>query len=89
MKRLQLKLIVFLVGMVLLAGFLTVWSQSPESASEESLLPGSRPTIHAERFPSLQAAFDAVSPEGGMVVIPAGEFRINQPVVIAPTEGSI
>lgn len=84
MKRLRWNLVVFVVAIVLLVGFVAGWSQSFES--EGTRLPGSRPTIDAAKFPSLQAAFDAVPAEGGMVLIPAGEFEINQPIVITRSD---
>jgi hypothetical protein len=46
----------------------------------ESRLPGARPTIEAIHYPSLQAAFDALPAEGGMVVLPAGTFEIKEPL---------
>ncbi len=45
-------------------------------------LPGARPTIDAARYPSLQAALDALPEEGGMVMLPAGRFEIRQPLVL-------
>lgn len=48
----------------------------------EDRLPGARPTIEAIHYPSLQAALDALPPEGGMVVLPAGTFEIKKPLKI-------
>ena len=45
-------------------------------------LPGARAVIDAAAFPSLQAAIDAVPPEGGMVRIPPGTFEIREPLVV-------
>jgi hypothetical protein len=45
-------------------------------------LPGARPTIEAIDFPSLQAAIDALPPEGGLVLLPAGTFEIDEPLRI-------
>jgi hypothetical protein len=45
-------------------------------------LPGARPAIEAIQFPSLQAAIDALPPEGGVVRIPAGTFEIDRPLVL-------
>jgi len=53
----------------------------PEPASPGGL-PGARPTIDAAQFPTLQAAFDALPAEGGMVRLPAGTFEIDQPLVV-------
>lgn len=51
-------------------------------ARGESILPGSRPTIEARRFSSLQAALDAVPENGGLVQLPAGTFEIKQPLIL-------
>lgn len=50
------------------------------------LLPGARVEIDAARFPSLQAALDALPPEGGVVRLPPGTFEITQPLVIARSD---
>ena len=43
-------------------------------------LAGARPAIDAGRFPSLQAALDALPSAGGLVMLPAGEFVIEKPL---------
>ena len=43
-------------------------------------LPGARPVIDAGQFGSLQAAFDAIPAEGGIVRLPAGNFEISEPL---------
>lgn len=45
-------------------------------------LPGARPIIDAGFYPTLQAAFDAVPDEGGVVRVPPGTFEINEPLKI-------
>lgn len=50
-------------------------------------LPGARPVIDASRFSSLQAALDALPPEGGVVRLPPGTFEIQQPLVL--TRGDV
>ncbi|MCA9120183.1 MAG: right-handed parallel beta-helix repeat-containing protein [Planctomycetaceae bacterium] len=45
-----------------------------------SVLPGARPMIDAAKFPSLQAALDAVPEGGGLVQLPAGTFEITEPL---------
>lgn len=45
-------------------------------------LPGARPEIDASQFPSLQAAFDAIPEEGGLVRLPAGTFEIREPLLL-------
>lgn len=71
------------------------WMRSVETATgqgglvaqERSLqafaLPGARAEIDAAKFPSLQAALDAVPKEGGVVRIPPGTFEISQPLVLS------
>lgn len=53
----------------------------------EETLPGSRPVIEARNFSSLQAAIDALPPEGGVVQIPPGKFEISEPLRI--TKGDV
>ena len=60
--------------------FLTVSLLWGESSSTK--LPGARPDIIAADYPSLQAAFDAIPPEGGIVRMPAGTFEISEPLVV-------
>lgn len=45
-------------------------------------LPGARPAIDAAKFPTIQAAFDAIPKEGGLVRLPAGTFEITEPLVL-------
>ena len=46
-------------------------------------LPGARPEIDASKFPSLQAAFDAIPEDGGIVRLPAGTFEITESLVVS------
>lgn len=63
------------------------WSLSvaaaPEPAPAKQTLPGARPEIDASQYPSLQAALDAVPPEGGLVRLPSGTFEISEPLLLA------
>jgi parallel beta-helix repeat protein len=73
-----------LFGILLIA---LTWSAidsgtSAQQGRSAATLPGARATIDASRFESLQAALDALPPEGGMLRLPAGEFEIDQPLVI-------
>lgn len=65
--------------------WLTVRSnaQQASSTARKPLLPGARAEIDAADFPSLQAAFDAIPKEGGVVRLPSGTFEISQPLVIS------
>jgi hypothetical protein len=43
-------------------------------------------TINAADYPNLQAAFDAVPERGGLVVLPPGQFRLTEPLVLSRGE---
>lgn len=49
-------------------------------------LPGARPEITASDYSSLQAAFDAVPAEGGVVRLPPGTFEIDRPLVLSRSD---
>jgi len=68
-----------ILGMVLWLGM----PLSAQSQERRPKLPGARPDIDAAQFPSLQAALDAVPPEGGLVRLPAGTIEITQPLLLA------
>lgn len=77
----------FGLGCIGLACFLTI---SPILAQDTGIqLPGARATIDAARFPSIQAALDAVPEEGGLVVLPAGTFEISEPLRIHTEDTTI
>ncbi len=57
-----------------------------DRTTAQTLLPGARAEIDAAKFPSLQAAFDAIPKEGGVVRIPPGTFEIQQPLVISRSD---
>jgi hypothetical protein len=53
---------------------------------DQGRLPGARARIDAQDYPSIQAALDAVPPEGGMIVIPSGTFEISEPLKITGSD---
>lgn len=59
--------------------FLSYWG-SPCAAEEVAVKPA---VIEAARFTSLQAAFDAVPTNGGVVLLPPGEFVLSEPLVLS------
>ncbi len=65
----------FAFRLLVVLALLTVAHAAPQ-------LPGARPVIDAAEYPSLQAAIDAVAPEGGLVRLPPGEFVITEPLII-------
>jgi len=70
---------------VALAVFVALWQIAPTRSQEaaRAKLPGARPAIDAINFSSLQAAIDALPPNGGVLRLPAGTFEISQPLVIS------
>lgn len=56
------------------------------SRSAEAQAPGGPVTINAADHASLQAAFDALPAEGGVVRIPPGNYDITEPLVISKPE---
>jgi hypothetical protein len=55
----------------------------------EPRLPGARTAIDAARFPTLQAAFDALPDNGGIVRLPPGVFEIQQPLRLSAEDVTI
>ena len=68
-----------LVGLVTLSW--SVGRSAPDPT--KGGLPGARPEIDASRYPTLQAAFDALPAEGGLIRLPAGTFEIDESLVIS------
>jgi parallel beta-helix repeat protein len=81
MKRLHLILPSLGLGLAVLA-----WSSLREQTSlaqpPAATLAGARPSIEAERYPTIQAAIDALPAEGGVVRLPAGTFEIDEPLLL-------
>jgi len=72
------------VTMCLLAasGLLVTFNLHNVQTAETQTLPGARPAVDAGRFESIQAAIDALPPEGGIVRIPPGKFELTEPLRI-------
>ncbi|MHC4322866.1 MAG: right-handed parallel beta-helix repeat-containing protein [Planctomycetota bacterium] len=49
-------------------------------------LPGAREVIDAGRYPTIQAAIDAMPDEGGLVRLPPGTFEITEPLIVAKSD---
>ena len=77
------------VGVSLALGAFLVYSSQQTAQEASTGLPGARPPIIAAEFSSLQAAFDALPPEGGLVRLPAGTFEITETLVIKSEDVSI
>jgi hypothetical protein len=54
--------------------------------SEPVRLPGARAVIDAGRYPSIQAAIDAMPEDGGVVHLPPGMFEINEPLMVSQSD---
>ncbi len=50
---------------------------------------GRAKAIDASKFPSLQAAIDALPPSGGIVLIPPGDFELTEPLRVTTPETRI
>ncbi len=59
--------------------FYTTAEASPFSVQELLSKPA---IIDASKFPTIQAAFDAVPDGGGQVLIPPGEYEITEPLIL-------
>ena len=57
MRNVSLSFLFFAVAAMLLLGLVSYWAP-PGNA--QNVLPGSKPTVEASAFPSLQAAIDAI-----------------------------
>lgn len=58
------------------------WPAASQPQQAASGLPGARPEVDAARYPTLQAAIDALPDEGGLIRLPAGTFEIDEPLVV-------
>jgi hypothetical protein len=79
----------YLALLFLSAALIIAWQAQTPQAQERAAtnrLPGARAVIHAEQFPSLQAALDALPAEGGLVQLPPGTFEINEPLRITKSD---
>ncbi|UCE46384.1 MAG: right-handed parallel beta-helix repeat-containing protein, partial [Phycisphaerales bacterium] len=78
MKRIRRHLIT-VVGIAVIVAHLCSASDQGQSVR----LPGARAAIDASRYPSIQAAFDALPDAGGVVNLPPGTFEISKPLRIS------
>ena len=71
------------LGLLLIAAMGWIWvadsaTTAAQSSTAQARLTGARAVIDAAQFPSLQAAFDAIPAEGGVVCLPPGTFEISE-----------
>ena len=75
-------LVVFQVALLAAFALFLGLRGSEAQPGTTSGLPGAKPTIDASRYPTIQAAIDALPETGGVVQLPVGKFEISQPLVI-------
>ena len=68
--------------LALLAWLVNDRHEETSAAKNPNTLPGARPVIYAELYPSLQDAIDALPAEGGILQLPPGTFEISSPLVL-------
>lgn len=73
-------IVAFLAGAMFSFSF---HASSSASARAQSTSASGPAIIEASQFADLQAAFDAVPQEGGLVRLPPGEFEITQPLILS------
>ncbi len=56
------------------------WALAAEPAAKKDVKPAA--VIDASKYPTLQAAFDALPESGGLVKLPPGEFKLTEPLVL-------
>ena len=83
MKRMYWMPVVIVVVMILVGYFCIADGQVQGRVSAGIRLPGARTVISAARYPSIQAAIDALPAEGGVVRIPPGTFEISEPLKVS------
>ena len=71
--------------MIILA-VLTARGQVRADDSGRVRLPGARAVIEAARYPTIQAAIDALPDEGGVVRLPPGTFEITEPLKVTKSD---
>ncbi len=81
MKRALALSVLFVCGVGLAIGWVSRVAAAEAKPAGVKLAPAA--VIDASKYPSLQAAFDAVPESGGLVKLPPGEFRLQQPLVLS------
>jgi hypothetical protein len=74
-------------GALLALGWIVSQRSGTTAADSEAVTTGPSPAvIDAAQYADLQAAFDAVPITGGLVKLPPGDFRLNEPLVLERPE---
>lgn len=84
------KVMLTLLGAMVVLGWIISQGNGTTAADPEvAKTDPSRAVIDASQFASLQEAFDAVPMSGGLVKLPAGDFRLTEPLVLERPETRI
>ena len=75
----------FVLAVIALADYFVV-ARATDAGDSGVRLPGAAPVIDATRYPSLQAAIDALPPTGGAVRLPPGTFEIREPLKVTASD---
>ena len=83
-QRFEVHQIISLVPGILMILLLTGCGKNNRVSSP--VLPGARADINAGNFRSLEEALEALPSEGGIVHLPPGEFKIDEPLVVSRSD---
>jgi len=86
MKQMYLTPTVIITAMIMLSCFYITDCRVQGGVSAGMRLPGARVVIDAGRYPTIQAAIDALPDEGGMVRLPPGTFEITEPLMVTKSD---
>jgi len=86
MRRAYRTAIVIVLAAVMTGYLCIADGQVRGGISADIRLPGARAIIEAARFPSIQAALDALPEEGGVVRLPPGTFEIREPLKVSKSD---
>jgi len=86
MKRTRWAAICLMVTLAIASVFCLAAGGVREKDSAELRLPGAKPVIDASRYPTIQAAIDALPAEGGAVRLPPGTFEISEALKVSTSD---
>ena len=86
MKQMYLTPTVIITAMIMLSCFYITDCRVQGGVSAGMRLPGALAVIDAGRYPTIQAAIDALPDEGGMVGLPPGTFEISEPLMVTKSD---
>jgi len=82
MKRAYGTVILIIAAAAIFSVFCIASGQGQHNNPADVRLPGARAVIEAGRYPTIQAAIDALPEEGGVVRLPPGTFEISEPLKV-------